>query len=292
MKRAGDRVLGALCALALALLALTLIAIVASLAREGTAALVTGTRDGLALAALGTAAVTFIMTLCSVPLGVLTAVYLAEFARDEDRSTRWIRAAVRALAGVPSIVFGLFGLGFFVLFVGRGLDRVLYPGLGAVFGRPCVLWSGATLAVLALPVIIVTSEEALRRVPNEQREAALALGASRIEATFRVSLPAARAGVLTGVVLAIGRGAGEVAPILFTGAANFTPEAPTDARAMFMHLGFHLYALSTQSTDAASARPAAAATAVLLLAVTLSLNAVALVLRDRAVKRASPEARR
>jgi phosphate transport system permease protein len=145
-----------------------------------------------------------------------------------------------------------------------------------------VLWSGATLAVLTLPVVIVTTEEALRRVPRELREAALALGATKLETTFSVALPAARVGALTGVVLAIGRGAGEVAPILFTGAANFVPDLPTDVRAMFMHLGFHLYALTTQAADTVHARPAAQSTALTLLVITLCLNGAAIVLRQRA----------
>lgn len=269
---------------ALATLGGAIFVLFGSIATKGVVALAGRSTDGLAHAAIGTAAVTFLMTVMGIPLGVLTAVYLAEYADEDSAKTRWIRAAIRALAGVPSIVFALFGLGFFVLFIGRGIDRVAYPSLGAVFGRPCVLWSGATLAVLTLPLIIVTSEEALRRVPATLREASLSLGATKLECTFRVVLPAARAGVLTGVVLAIGRGAGEVAPILFTGAANFVPETPTDVRAMFMHLGFQLYALTTQSADVARARPAAAATALVLVLVTVTLNSIAVVLRSRAEK--------
>lgn len=271
--------------LALAALSALLFAIIAlfgSIVAAGAPALSRGATDGLANAAIGTALVTMLMTLMGIPFGIATAIYLSEYADEQTRRTRWIRAAIRALAGVPSIVFALFGLGFFVLFVGRGIDRVVYPALGPVFGRPCILWSGATLAVLTLPLIIVTSEEAMRRVPDTLREASLSLGATRLECTLRVVLPAARAGVLTGVVLAIGRGAGEVAPILFTGAANFVPEPPTDVRAMFMHLGFQLYALTTQSADTARARPAAAATALVLVLVTVLLNSVAVVLRNRA----------
>ncbi|MBL8680864.1 MAG: phosphate ABC transporter permease PstA [Myxococcales bacterium] len=282
MKSARNVAFGALAGSALLLLLLALALVLGSVVVAGIPALARGSTDGLAAATVGTALVTAIMTLLGVPFAVITAVYLAEYAPECSTTTRWVRAAVRALAGVPSIVFGLFGLGFFVLFVGRGMDRILYPGLGAVFGRPCVLWSGATLAVLTLPVVIVTTEEALRRVPRELREAALALGATKLETTFVVVLPAARVGVLTGVVLAIGRGAGEVAPILFTGAANFVPDLPTDVRAMFMHLGFHLYALSTQAADVSRSRPAAQATALLLLLVTLALNGTAIALRHRA----------
>lgn len=236
---------------------------------------------GVLPALVGTAVCTLLMTVAVVPLGVGTAVFLSEIASPRSRMARAVRASLRNLAAVPSVVFGLFGLGFFVLGVGRGLDRLLYPSLGPVLGRPCVLWSSATLAVLTLPVVAVTAEESLRAVPLAQREAAAALGATRAEGVLRVLLPQARSGILTGTILAVGRGAGEVAPILFTGVASFAPELPTDARDMFMHLAHHVYVLATQAHDLDAVRPALEASALMLFMVTIALNVVALLARDR-----------
>lgn len=241
-------------------------------------------RGGILPAIVGTAVCTLLMTLAVMPLGVGAAVYLSEYAREGRWMTRLVRASLRNLAAVPSVVFGLFGLGFFVLGLGRGLDRVLYPGLGAVFGRPCVLWSSATLAALTLPIVAVTAEESLRAVPHAQREAAAALGATRAEVTLRVVLPQARGGILTGLILAVGRGAGEVAPILFTGVASYAPDAPTDGRDMFMHLAHHVHVLATQAPDLDAAQPALEASALVLFALTLGLNVAALVARARARK--------
>lgn len=238
------------------------------------------TGGGILPAIYGTVLLTMLMTVAVVPVGVATAVYLTEYAPPRSRLAGIVRAAVQNLAGVPSIVFGLFGLGFFVLFVGRGLDDVL----GAdepVWGKPAVLWSALTLAVLTLPVVIVTTEEALRSVPQDLREASLALGATRFQSILTVVLPNARGGILTGVVLAVSRGAGEVAPIIFTGAANFLPYLPTDLRDMFMHLGYHVYALATQSPNVDTARPVLFGTVLVLLAVSFSLNLVAVIVRSR-----------
>lgn len=236
---------------------------------------------GVLPAIVGTAVCTLLMTVAVLPLGVGTAVFLSEYAPSRSRAARVVRASLRNLAAVPSVVFGLFGLGFFVLGVGRGLDRLLYPALGPVFGRPCVLWSAATLAALTLPVVAVTAEESLRAIPRAQREAAAALGATRAEVVLRVALPQARGGILTGAILAVGRGAGEVAPILFTGVASFAPDPPTDVRDMFMHLAHHVHVLATQAHDLDAARPALEASALTLFLVTLGLNVVALVARDR-----------
>jgi phosphate transport system permease protein len=240
---------------------------------------------GIGPALVGTALVTLLMTAAGVPVGVATGIWLAEYApragRFGPRLAILVRAAVANLAGVPSIVFGLFGLGFFVLFVGRGLDHALAEG-APVWGRPGLLWASLTLAVLTLPVVIVTTEEAIRAVPDSLREAALGVGATRLDTVFRVVLPRAAPGIWTGVVLAIGRGAGEVAPILFTGAANYLPELPNDPRDMFMHLGYHVYALSTQSPDVDASRPTLFATVLVLLALAFLLNLVASVLRSRA----------
>ena len=237
---------------------------------------------GIFPAIYGTVLLTLLMTLVGVPIGVATGIYLGEYASPRSAIASTIRAAVQNLAGVPSIVFGLFGLGFFVMFVGRGLDGLLYlPGEGPVWGQPAVIWSSLTLAVLTLPVVIVTTEEALRNVPRDLRLAALGLGATRFQTLVRVVLPNASSGILTGVILAVSRGAGEVAPIIFTGAANFLPYLPTDLRDMDMHLGYHVFALSTQSPNVDQARPVLFATVTVLLVLTFSLNLVAVVLRSR-----------
>jgi phosphate transport system permease protein len=228
----------------------------------------------------GTVLLTMLMTVVVVPVGIATGIYLSEYAPRTSTLARWVRAAVVNLAGVPSIVFGLFGLGFFILFLGRGIDHALYDGQ-PVWGKPAVLWSSLTLAVLTLPVVIVTTEEALRAVPNELREASLALGATRFQTVFRVALPNATGGILTGVILAISRGAGEVAPIIFTGAANFITYLPTDPRDMFMHLGYHVYALSTQSPNVDAARPTLFGTVLVLLVITFTLNITAMIVRSR-----------
>jgi phosphate transport system permease protein len=289
---AADWVLAGVSGLALALLIGALVAILGPVVLEGfpridlaflttapTSDLVGG---GIWPAIFGTMLLTILMTIAGVPVGVATGIYLSEYAPRTSRFARIVRAAVHNLAGVPSIVFGLFGLGFFVLFIGRGLDAALTEeGAPPVWGQPAVLWSALTLAVLTLPVVIVTTEEALRTVPHDLRLASFGLGATRFQTIWRVVLPNATSGILTGVVLAVSRGAGEVAPIIFTGAANFLPYLPTDVRDMHMHLGYHVYALSTQSPNVDLARPALFATVAVLLALTFALNLVAIVLRIR-----------
>ena len=242
------------------------------------------TGGGIWPAIWGTVLMTLLMTVAVVPIGVATGIYLAEYASKASRLANLVRAAVVNLAGVPSIVFGLFGLGFFVLFIGRGLDVAFYDGR-PIWGKPAVIWSSLTLAVLTLPVVIVTTEEALRAVPRDLRDAAMALGATKFQTTFSVVLPNAAGGILTGVILAVSRGAGEVAPIIFTGAANFLPYLPTDLRDMFMHLGYHVYALSTQSPNVDAARPTLFATVLVLLAITFTLNLTAMIIRSRTRRR-------
>lgn len=292
-----DWILLAISGLAVALLVGTLLGILAPVALEGgpridgeflTAApssdLVGG---GIFPAIVGTTLLTLLMTIAVVPVGVATGIYLSEYASKTSSLARVVRAAVHNLAGVPSIVFGLFGLGFFVLFIGRGLDSALYsPDEGPVWGQPAVIWSALTLAVLTMPVVIVTTEEALRSVPQDLRLAAFGLGATRFQTIWRVVLPNATSGILTGVVLSVSRGAGEVAPIIFTGAANFLPYLPSDLRDMYMHLGYHVFALSTQSPNVDLARPTLFATVAVLLALTFTLNLVAIVLRIRTRGRA------
>jgi phosphate transport system permease protein len=168
------------------------------------------------------------------------------------------------------------------MFVGRGIDDLAYGDGEPVWGRPAVIWSSLTLAVLTLPVVIVATEEALRTVPSDLRMASMSLGATKFQTIFRIVLPQAASGILTGVILAVSRGAGEVAPIIFTGAANYLPYLPTDVRDMHMHLGYHVFALSTQSPNVDAARPALFGTVLVLLALTFSLNLAAVLLRNRA----------
>jgi phosphate transport system permease protein len=237
---------------------------------------------GLLGVIVGTVACTVLMTVACVPVGVTTAVWLSEYAPRTSRLAAVVRGAIRNLAGVPSIVFGLFGLGFFVLFLGGRLDALLHPhAITPVFARPAMIWSSLTLAVLTLPVVVVTTEEALRAVPRDVREGAHALGATKLQVVLRVVLPHARSGVLTGVILAVSRGAGEVAPLLFTGVVGFQARIPTDARDGFMHLGNHVYVLATQAPDVDRAQPALFGTVLLLLLLTFSLNLAAILLRRR-----------
>ncbi len=241
---------------------------------------------GIFPALYGTAALTLLMTLAVMPVGVLTAVYLHEYAPPHSRMARLIRVAVVNLAGVPSIVYGLFGLGFFIHFVGGGMDRLLgYQELH--WAQPGILWASLTLAVLTLPVVIVSTEEALRAVPMDHRTASLALGATKSQTLARVVLPGALPGILTGAVLAVSRGAGEVAPILFTGAAYYLPELPTQLNSQFMHLGYHTFVMATQSPDVEATRHLLYATVLVLLALTFTLNLVAVLIRARTRRRAS-----
>jgi phosphate transport system permease protein len=241
---------------------------------------------GIFPALYGTAALTLLMTLAVMPVGVLTAIYLHEYAPPDSRLARWVRVAIVNLAGVPSIVFGLFGLGFFIHFVGGGLDRMLgYQELH--WAQPGILWASLTLAVLTLPVVIISTEEALRAVPQDHRAASLALGATQSQTLVRVVLPGALPGILTGAVLAISRGAGEVAPILFTGAAYFLPDLPSSLNSQFMHLGYHTYVLATQSPDVEATRPLLYATVLVLLLLTFALNLVAVIIRTRTRRRAA-----
>jgi phosphate transport system permease protein len=243
------------------------------------------TGGGIFPALYGTAALTLLMTVAVMPVGVITAVYLHEYAPPDSRLAGLVRAAIHNLAGVPSIVFGLFGLGFFIHFVGGTIDRLGGGSLG--WGQPGILWASLTLAVLTLPVVIVATEEALRAVPFDQRAASLALGATRVQTLFRIVLPGALPGILTGAILAVSRGAGEVAPILLTGAAYYLPDLPTSLQSQFMHLGYHTYVLATQSPDVEATRPLLYATVLVLLMLTFALNLVAVVIRNRTRRRAA-----
>jgi phosphate transport system permease protein len=233
---------------------------------------------------IGTTIRVFVMTLFVLPVGVITAIYLTEYAPGGSLVTRVIRAAVNNLAGVPSIVFGLFGLGFFINYIGRNLDQLL-QNPGPVWGQPAVLWASLTLAVMTMPVVIVATEESLRAIPPGLREASLALGATKLETIIRVVLPQALPGIMTGGILAVSRAAGEVAPILFTGVAYYMASLPGRLSDQFMDLGYHIFVLSTQSPDIEKTRPILYATVLVLLMLTFALNFVAILIRARIRKK-------
>lgn len=241
------------------------------------------TGGGIFPAIYGTVILVFIMTVLLMPLGVMAGIYLAEYASQQSFLTKAIRLAVNNLAGVPSIVFGLFGVGFFIQYIGLGLDKTL--SLEGVFGQPSLLWAAMTLAVLNLPVVIKTCEESIKAVPYEHREAAYALGATKLQTIRRVILPQALSGILTGAVLSISRGAGEVAPIMFTGAAYFLPYLPKLPTEQFMELGYHIFVMSTQSPDIDKTKPILYGTILVLLILVLALNTFAIIMRIRARRR-------
>jgi phosphate transport system permease protein len=234
----------------------------------------------------GTAALVILMTVMVVPVGVITAIYLTEYAQSSSPMTRFIRGAVNNLAGVPAIVFGLFGLGFFISFVGGGIDELFYGATAEpVWGKPAIIWAALTLATLTLPVVIVATEESLKAIPPGLREASLALGATKLETVIKIVLPQALPGILTGSILAVSRGAGEVAPILFTGAAYYMAHLPEKLTDQFMELGYHVFILSTQSPNIEQTRPILYATVLVLLLLTFALNVVAIAIRMRIRKK-------
>jgi phosphate transport system permease protein len=239
------------------------------------------TEGGIFPAIVGTALLVIIMSIAGVPVGTVTAIYLSEYAKQQSRLARSIRFAVNTLAGVPAIVFGLFGLGFFIQVVGGGMDELLTGGAALKWGQPNILWASMTMALLTLPVVIVSVEEAIRTVPQDLRAASLALGATRWQTIRRVVLPNSLTGILTGGILAVSRGAGEVAPILFTGAAYFLPHLPTGLSDQFMELGYHIYIMATQSTNVDATRGIQYATTLVLLILTFMLNFTAIFLRSR-----------
>ena len=215
---------------------------------------------------------TIIMAVAAVPFGVITAIYLAEYASEKSIMAKTIRFAVKTLAVVPSIIFGLFGLGFFIGFIGKNMDCILNGG-ELKWGQPNILWASLTMALLTLPVVIVSVEEAIRTIPKEMREASLALGATKWQTIKKVVIPGSVSGILTGTILAVSRGAGEVAPILFTGAAYFLSDLPHSLSDQFMSLGYHIYIMSTQSSNVDATLPIQFATTLVLLLLTFSLNA-------------------
>ncbi len=238
------------------------------------------TEGGVFPAIYGTVLLVLTMTILGVPIGTATAIYLSEYARRGSIFARIVRFAVNTLAGVPSIVFGLFGVGFFIQFIGSGMDSALGSAT-PIWGHPSLLWAAATLSTLTLPVVIVSVEEALRAVPRELRDASLALGATKWQTVKRVVIPNSITGILTGSILAVGRGAGEVAPIIFVGAVYSLPELPKSLSDQFMHLGYHLFVLTTQSPDVDKALPQQYATTIVLLMITFLLNFTAVFARLR-----------
>jgi phosphate transport system permease protein len=248
---------------------------------------------GVFPAIFGTVVMTLFMSLFVTPFGVICAIYLREYAK-QGHLVRIVRISVNNLAGVPSIVFGVFGLAFFVYTVGGGIDRMFFSDNlpTPTYGTPGILWASLTLALLTLPVVIVATEEALAAVPRGVREAALACGASKWQMIQRVVLPASLPGILTGIILAMARGAGEVAPLMLVGVAKLAETLPIDDIApfihpdrKFMHLGFHIYDLGFQSPDAEAAKPMVYATALLLIIVVVTLNLAAILIRNRIRKR-------
>jgi phosphate transport system permease protein len=244
------------------------------------------TKGGIFPAIFGTVALTLLMTIAAVPAGVATAVFLTEYAPPSSRLARAIRVAIANLAGVPSIVFGLFGLGFFIATIGHSIDAAAFDGQ-PTYGKPSIIWAALTLSILTLPVVVVASEEALWAVPRELRDGSLALGATKFQTILRVVLPEATGGIMTGAILAVSRGAGEVAPIMFTGAAYFLPDLPTHLNDQFMNLGYHVYVLATQSPDVDRTKPLLYGTVLVLLVLTAMLNVMAVLIRARSRRHAS-----
>jgi phosphate transport system permease protein len=238
------------------------------------------TKGGIFPALYGTALMVIIMSIAAVPFGVITALYLTEYAKESSWVAKGVQFAVRTLSMVPSIIFGLFGLGFFIKFVGGGLDKV-FSGGQLVWAQPNILWASLTMALLTLPVVIVSVEESIKAVPRDLRDASLALGATKWQTIRKVVLPGARSGILTGTILAVSRGAGEVAPILFTGAAYYLATLPHSLNDQFMSLGYHIYIMSTQSVNVDQTLPIQFATTLVLLMLTFTLNFVAVIIRSR-----------
>lgn len=247
------------------------------------------TEGGIFPAIFGTFVMTLLMSIAVMPFGVVAAIYLREYA-VQGFWVRAVRIAVNNLAGVPSIVFGVFGLGFFVYLVGSGIDEIFFADAlpTPTFGTGGILWASLTLALMTVPVIIVATEEALAAVPRGAREASLACGASKWQTIQNVVMPASASGILTGLILAMARGAGEVAPLMLVGVVKLAPSLPIDGAfpfvhldRKFMHLGFHIYDLGFQSPDSEAAKPMVFATTLFLILLVVVLNLTAIIIRER-----------
>ncbi len=251
------------------------------------------TEGGVFPAIFGTFVMTVLMSMAVTPFGVLAAIYLREYAK-QGLFVRCVRISVNNLAGVPSIVFGVFGLGFFIYFVGGTLDQIFFKSSlpTPTFGTGGIFWASLTLALMTVPVVIVSTEEALAAVSQGSREGSLACGASKWQTIQRVILPASAPGILTGLILAMARGAGEVAPLMLVGVVKLAPSLPLDSVApfvhldrKFMHLGFHIYDLGFQSPDSEAAKPMVFATTFLLIVLVVLLNLAAIIIRERLRRR-------
>jgi len=247
------------------------------------------TEGGVMPAIFGTFAMTLLLVLVVTPLGVVTALYLREYAK-QGRLVSVVRISVNNLAGVPSIVYGVFGLGFFAYIVGGTIDQLVYPERlpNPTFGTGGLLWSSLTLALLTVPVVIVATEEALAAVPRSMREGSLACGASKWQTIRRIVLPRAMPGIMTGVILAMARGAGEVAPLMLVGVVKLAPELPIDGffpfvhlERSFMHLGFHIFDVGFQSRNSEAGKPMVFVTTLLLIALVFVMNLSAILIRNR-----------
>ncbi|NTS78329.1 phosphate ABC transporter permease PstA [Catenovulum sp. SM1970] len=246
------------------------------------------TEGGVFPAIFGTVFMVMLMAVIVTPFGVIAAIYLHEYAA-KNAVTKVIRIAVINLAGVPSIVYGVFGLGFFVYMLGGSIDELFYPEASPspTFGTPGVIWSALTLAILTLPVVIVSTEEGLSRIPSSIRQGSLALGATKAETLWRIIIPMASPAIMTGLILAVARAAGEVAPLMLVGVVKMAPTLPLDGNfpfihldRKFMHLGFHIYDVGFQSPNVEAARPLVYATAFLLVSVIVALNITAIGIRN------------
>ncbi|SMP46570.1 phosphate transport system permease protein [Desulfonatronum zhilinae] len=246
------------------------------------------TEGGIFPAIFGTVLMVILMSIVVTPMGVLAAIYLREYAK-QGPIVRLVRISVNNLAGVPSIVFGVFGLAFFVYFVGGNLDRMFYQDSlpAPTFGTPGLVWASLTLALLTLPVVIVSTEEGLARIPSTIRHGSLALGATKAETLWRTVLPLATPAMMTGLILAVARAAGEVAPLMLVGVVKLAPNLPVDGyfpylhlERKFMHLGFHIYDVGFQSPNVEASRPLVYATALVLVLIIITLNLTAITIRN------------
>jgi phosphate transport system permease protein len=251
------------------------------------------TEGGIWPAIFGTAAMTLLLVVVVAPFGIVTALYLREYAR-QGRVVSLVRVSVNNLAGVPSIVYGVFGLGFFAYLVGVTIDQIFFPERlpNPTFGTGGLLWASLTLALLTVPVVIVATEEALAAVPRSMREGALACGASKWQTIRTIVLPRALPGILTGVILAMARGAGEVAPLMLVGVVKLAPELPIDGdfpfvhlERSFMHLGFHIYDVGFQSRNSEAGKPMVYMTTLLLILLVFAMNIAAILIRNRLKRR-------
>ena len=247
------------------------------------------TEGGVFPAIFGTVVMVFLMTIFTTPMGVIAAIYMREYAK-QGTVIRLVRICVNNLAGVPSVVYGVFGLGFFVYFIGGNIDTLFYPEAlpSPTFGSPGVLWASLTLALLTLPVVIVSAEEGFARIPGSVREGSMAVGATKFETIYKILLPMSTPAIMTGMILAIARAAGEVAPLMLVGVVKLAPDLVIDGVApflhldrKFMHLGFHIYDVGFQSPNVDAATPLVYATAFLLLLVIIVLNIAAIMVRNR-----------